>query len=213
MVKSELERRFVLLTLPTQMTFFFFFFFFNAWLEKTSNQRKPDAKAFACQHPICGPNAELGAGPPSLQPLGPGSGEQPTAQGVGLGALEPTVPQGPPRSLTPRLVPLRSSSLCRHLGWVSFPFGKWSSQQVQAPIAPWERGGPHQMRLLFCQTSPGQGDGGLGVGKKGGEARLYQQPIRTLQEHLVNHLLMVLHLFTYLLSTTVCQAYSTLGKK
>lgn len=69
------------------------------------------------------------------------------------------------------------------------------------------------MRLLFCQTSPGQGDGGLGVGKKGGEARLYQQPIRTLQEHLVNHLLMVLHLFTYLLSTTVCQAYSTLGKK
>lgn len=69
------------------------------------------------------------------------------------------------------------------------------------------------MRLLFCQTSPGQGDGRLGVGKKGGEARLYQQPIRTLQEHLVNHLLMVLHLFTYLLSTTCVPGLLDPGEK
>ena len=63
--------------------------------------------------------------------------------------------------------------------WVSFPFGRWSSQQVQAPIAPWERGGPHQMRLLFCQTSPGQGEVGIRGGDGGGgEARLYQQPIK-----------------------------------
>lgn len=65
------------------------------------------------------------------------------------------------------------------------------------------------MWLLFCQTSPWARGRAARGGEEGGEAGPYQQPIRTFCRSiwLINSL-MVLHLFTYLLSTT-CAGWPT----
>lgn len=111
--------------LPPRVTFFF-----NAGFEKTTN--KSQTLKLLPVGIFCGPDAELGAGPPSLLPQAVALGAAGTVQVTGLGLWNQLCSRAP--------TPLSPRSSVSSFRWVSFPCWEWSCQQGQAAVALWEGG-------------------------------------------------------------------------